>query len=126
MYLLRKLLWVDCIAGALVGVIVLTLSEWLSHLHALPRGLLLLNGVVNCVYASYSFSLAVRANRSKYLINLLVGANLTWSAVCLVVALAFLESATVFGIAHLVGEAIFVAGLAALEWSQRDQLLTAT
>jgi hypothetical protein len=29
----------------------------------------------------------------------------------------------VFGIGHLVGEAIFVGGLAGLQWRRRDQLL---
>lgn len=125
-YGMRKLLWVDCIAAALAGMIVLALAESLSHLYALPRRLLLLIGAVNCLYASYSFALAVRTNRPRHLINLLVCANLTWSVVCLVLAFVFSEPATVFGLAQLVGEAIFVAGLATLEWRQRDQLLTAT
>ena len=30
MYLLRKLLWVDCTAAGLAGVTVLALSGWLS------------------------------------------------------------------------------------------------
>lgn len=125
MYVLRRLLWVDCIAAALAGVTVLTLSGWLSHVHALPRGLLLLTGVVNLTYASYSFSLAVRAKRPRSLINLLVLANLTWAVVCLRWAVVFSESATLFGVGHLVGEALFVGGLAGLEWRRREQLLTA-
>ena len=124
MYFLRRLLWVDCTAGALVGVAVLSLSGWLSGLHALPRELLLFTGAVNLVYASYSLSLAVRAERPMYLINLLVFANLAWAVVCLSLAVAFSGSATPFGVGHLVGEAVFVGGLAALEWSQRE-LLTA-
>ncbi len=125
MYVLRRLLWVDCIAAALAGVTVLLFSGWFSHLYALPRGLLLLIGAVNLMYASYSFSLAVRAKRPKHLINLLVFANLTWAAVCLGLAVAFSDSATLFGVGHLVGEAIFVGGLASLEWSRREHLLTA-
>ncbi len=125
MYILRRLLWVDCTAGALAGVAVITLSGWLSQLHALPRGLLLFTGAVNLVYASYSFSLVVRTERPKYLIYLLVFANLTWAVICLSLAVIFLESVTLFGIGHLVGEAVFVGGLATLEWSQREQLLTA-
>lgn len=125
MQVLRKLLWVDCTAAAVAGLIVLALHEWLSHMYALPRGLLLSIGAINCLYASYSFVLAVRRNRPKHLINLLVAANLSWSGVCLVLAFVFSEPATVFGLAQLIGEALFVAGLAALEWTQRDQLLTA-
>lgn len=125
MYVLRRLLWVDCIAAVLAGVTVLLLNGWLSHLYALPRGLLLLTGAVNLVYASYSFSLAVRARRPKPLINLLVFANLTWAVACLGWAVVFAESATLLGVGHLVGEALFVGGLASLEWSRREQLLTA-
>lgn len=122
---MRNLLWVDCIAGALAGVTVLMFSGWLSSLHALPRELLLLNGAVNLLYASYSFSLARRGRRPRSLINLLVFANLAWAVVCLWLIRIFAGSATWFGIGHLVAEAVFVGGLAGLQWKWRDQLLTA-
>ena len=125
MYLLRKLLWVDCIAGALVGVIVIALSGWLSHLEGLPYEVLLFTGVVNLLYASYSFSLAVRAERPMPLIKLLVFANLGWVPVCLGLAVFFREQVTLFGFVHLIGEATFVGGLAVLEWNQRNRLLKA-
>ena len=125
MYILRRLLWVDCTAGALVGVVVIAFSDGLSRLEGLPREVLLFTGVVNVLYACYSFSLAVRAERTMPLIKLLVFANLAWVPVCLGLALFFREQATLFGFAHLVGEAIFVGGLAVLEWNQRDQLLRA-
>lgn len=120
---MKNLLWIDCIAGALAGVLVLTFSGWLSSLHALPRELLLVNGAVNLLYASYSFSLAVRATRPRSLIEVLVFANLAWALVCLCLAAIFAGPATAFGLGHLVGEAIFVGGLAGLEWRWRDQLL---
>jgi hypothetical protein len=123
MPIMRNLLWVDCIAGALAGVLVLLFSGWLSSLHALPRELLLLNGAVNLLYASYSFSLAARARRPRSLIKVLVFANLSWAVVCLCLVAGFAGSATVFGIGHLVGEAMFVGGLAGLQWRWRDQLL---
>lgn len=125
MYLLRKLLWVDCTAAALAGGAVLVFSVWLSRVYGLPGELLFLIGAVNLLYGCYSFSLAVRSRRPKQLLNLLVFANLTWAAVCLGCAVVFREAATPFGLGQLVGEAIFVGGLAALEWSQRDQLLVA-
>lgn len=41
--------------------------------------------------------------------------------------MTFAGSASPFGLGHLVGEAIFVGGLAGLvEWRWREQLLTAT
>ena len=121
----KNLLWVDCIAGALAGVAVLMFSGWLSSLYALPREILLFNGAANVLYASCSFSLAIRARRPGSLINLLVFANLAWAVVCLWLVSVFAGPATWFGIGHLVGEALFVGGLASLEWRWRDQLLTA-
>ena len=121
-----RLLWVDASAAALAGVAVLSLSAWLSRLHGLPRGLLLVVGAVNVAYAAYSFSLAVRARRPRRLVRLLVAGNLAWAAVCLGLAAAFAASATPFGLAHLVGEGLFVACLAALEWRWQDGLVTGT
>src|SRR5688572_11389047 len=104
----RNLLWIDCAAAALAGVAVLTFSRWLSSLYALPHALLLFTGVVNLLYGSYSFTLATRAIRPRSAINLLVFANLLWTAICLGLAVVFGGSASVFGIGHLVGEAAFV------------------
>lgn len=123
MRFLRNLLWVDCTAGATVGVVVLAASGWLSRLEGLPQAVLLFTGAVNLLYACYSFSLAVRAERTMAQIKLLVFANLAWAPVCLGLALRFREHGTAFGFAHLIGEAVFVAGLAALEWTQRRRLL---
>jgi len=125
MYVPRRLLWVDCTAGALAGAAMFVLSGWLSSLYALPRGLLVFMGAVNLLYAAYSLSLAVRARRPKDLVNLLVFANGAWAAVCLGWAGVFAETASLFGFAHLIGEALFVGGLAGLEWRYRDLLLTA-
>lgn len=125
MRFLNNLLWVDCTAGAVVGVAVLALSGWLSDLEGLPRAVLVFTGVVNLLYASYSFSLAVRDRRPMWTIRLLVIANLAWVPVCLGLAVAFQEQATVWGFVHLIGEAGFVGGLAVLEWTQRERLLTA-
>lgn len=122
---MKNLLWIDCIAGALAGAAVLILSGWLSGVHALPRELLLINGAANLLYASYSFSLARRRMRPRALIHLLVIANFAWALACLALAGAFAGSASVFGMAHLVGEAVFVGGLAALEWRWREQLVSA-
>ena len=125
MRLAPKLLWIDSSAALLAGGLVLALSGWLSELHALPRGLLVFTGGVNLLYGSYSFSLAVRARRPRPLITVLVVANLSWAAVCLGLAATFAGSASVFGMAHLLGEGAFVAGLASMEWRWREELLRA-
>ena len=124
MRIIRGLLWIDCIAGALAGVLVLLFSEWLSRLYSLPPKILYFMGLVNLLYATYSLSLAKRRTRPRALITLLAMANGAWAFVCLGLATHFFETATFLGIGLLVGEAIFVGGLACLEWKWRDQLLS--
>jgi hypothetical protein len=120
-----NLLWVDCIGGALAGAVVIALSGWLSRLEGLPQDVLLFTGVVNLLYASFSFSLAIRAERPLRWIKGLVVANLAWAPVCAGLLIAFATTATPFAYLHLGGEAVYVAGLAALEWRYRDLLRTA-
>jgi hypothetical protein len=104
----------------------LSLSAWLSQLYGLPRGLLVAMGVANLGYGAFSFSLARRARRPRSLIVLLVVANATWAGLCGLAAVRFAGPASAFGLAHLVGEGLFVGGLAGLEWRQRTRLLVAT
>jgi hypothetical protein len=116
---------VDCIGAALVGVAVIALSGGLSRLEGLPREVLLFTGVVNLLYGAYSFSLAIRAERPRWRIKLLVAANLAWAPVCAGLLIAFSATATPFAYLHLGGEAIYVGGLAVVEWRYRELLRTA-
>lgn len=120
----RKLLWFDGFAGLIAGSLMFLASGLLEQWYKLPRELLLFIGLVNVAYASYSLSLAARSVRAMKFIVLLVGANLFWSAVCLVMAVAYFDVASPFGLAHLVGEALFVGVLAGLEWRWRAFLQT--
>lgn len=114
-------LWVDCTAGALVGVLVLAFSGALGRLHGLPERVVILLGAANLVYAAYSFSLALDPGRTVRRIEVLVYANAAWAVVCLGLAVGYGAQASAFGFVHLVGEAIFVGGLAAVEWRLRHR-----
>jgi hypothetical protein len=117
---------VDCGAAVLAGAAVVSLAEWLSRLYAMPHGLLVGMGVVNLAYGAFSFSLARRAHRPRSLILLLVVANATWAGLCALAAVRLAGTASAFGLAHLVGEGLFVGGLAGLEWRHRERLLRAS
>lgn len=121
----RRLLWIDGVVALVAGVVVLVAGGWLSEWYGLPRDLLSIIAVVNLVYALNSISLAMRSIRPEKMILLLVCANLAWAMVCLVLAILYRESATFFGLGHLVLEALFVGGLACLEWRWRKLLRTA-
>lgn len=116
------LLWTDCTAGALVGVVVLALNGWLADLYALPQGFVRFMGAANLLYGLYSFSLAVRTERPMPLLILLVVANGSWAVACGVWAIAFWGTASWLGLGQLLAEAAFVGGLAWLEWRHRESL----
>lgn len=118
-------LWVDCTAGALVGVLVLAFGAWLARLHGLPEGVLFLLGVANLAYAAYSFALARSPRRTLRQIEVLAVANAAWGVVCVGLAVQYWAVASAFGFVHLFGEAFFVAVLAAIEWRQRHRLVGA-
>ncbi|PAP79813.1 hypothetical protein B1759_10970 [Rubrivirga sp. SAORIC476] len=123
--MMRHLLWIDSAAGALVGTVVLLASEELSGWYGLPRGLLLVTGAANVLYAAYSGSLAVRAVRPRAGIVALVVANAAWAVVCLALVWAYAGRGGGLGLLHLGAEAAVVGGLAALEWRHRDALRVA-
>lgn len=118
----RNLLWVDCTGGAVVGVAMFALAGWLSELYRLPKDFLYLMGTANLLYAAYSFTLAIRPTRPMHRIVILVFANATWAVLCLRWTFVFDESASVFGLIHLVAEGLYVGGLAGLEWRWRELL----
>jgi hypothetical protein len=122
MDLRRKILWIDSCGGLVAGAAVLLLSGWLSERYVLPQDLLRLIGGANVGYGLYSLFLASRPRRSGVLILLLVIANLVWAAACLRWAVAYNESASLFGLAHLGGEGVYVGALACLEWRWRELL----
>jgi len=103
-------------------VAMFSLSGWLSQLHELPQSFLVGIGLMNIIYGTFSFSVAIRSKRPKSLIVKLVIANTVWAGFCVIAAVVLVDTASLFGLAHLVGEGIIVGGLAVLEWDQREQL----
>lgn len=125
MRLMPCLLWIDSSAGLIAGVLVLLLSSWLSEVYGVPRALIVCSGVANLIFGAYSGTLARRANRPLGMIVLLAAANAAWAVVCVVAAVMLAGRISGFGMMHLVGEGVFVGGLAGLEWRGRDRLVTA-
>jgi hypothetical protein len=118
----RHLLRIDSLGGLAVGAMVLPLSPWLSTLYAVPQALVVGMGVANLAYGTMSGLLHRRAERPAALIRLLVAANALWGVLCLITAVTLASTASVFGLATLVGEGLYVGGLAVLEWRAREAL----
>lgn len=122
MKIASHLLWIDCSAGLLVGVIVTTFHGWLSTLFGLPSDLVLFMGIMNLAYAAFSGSLAIRKARSHGHFLALVVANVGWGLFCMVLFIHHINSASLLGAAQLLLEAIFVGGLGITEWKCREHL----
>jgi hypothetical protein len=107
----------DWMAGAAAGALMLALHGWLARLYALPEALLLLIGLANLGYAAVSFTLD-RLSRGDQvpLLRLIAVANMGWALLCLAWAARWAGEASAFGMLQLLGEAVFVGGLGALEW----------
>ncbi len=111
------LIWVDWIAGAVVGALVLALRGWLADLYALPADLLLGMGLANLAYAGVSFTLAMRSRGDRVpFLRAVAAANVAWAVFCAALAVAWVGEASPFGVGQLVAEAVFVGGLGLLEW----------
>lgn len=123
---MSRLLWIDCSAGATVGLVVLLLHGWVAELYGLPLGITLFIGAANLGYGVFSWTLALQRLRSFLQFKVLVGANLLWAALCLLLAIWFWGQASALGMAHLILEFLFVGGLGILEWMYRDCLSLAT
>jgi hypothetical protein len=94
------------------------LAAW----YGLSTNIVVLIGSVNLVYACYSGRPAARASSgvspTRAGVELLIAANLTWALASCVIALSMWHSARRMGLAHLIAEAVFVGGLAIIEFRQ--------
>ena len=112
-----RLIAIDWIGGAVAGTLILFLRGWLTGFYALPSHLLLAIGIANLAYSCVSFTLAMRSHgvTVPYL-RVIAVANVAWAVCCAVFTVVWFNSASVFGLGQLVGEAVFVGGLGLLEW----------
>jgi hypothetical protein len=116
----QAILRLDGAAGGAVGLLVLALHTWVAQLHAFPPSLVLFVGAANLAYGAYSGTLAIRAARgkppSRRAIDVLIAANTCWGVVSVALLVATHRFASVFGLAHVALEGLFVVALAAAEW----------
>ena len=118
----QRILWIDGIAALSAGVVALVFGRFLADLYALPRELITFVGVVNVAYSAYGLALATQRRRRTIAIIGLASANGVWACVCLGLAIRFRSEASALGLAIILFEGVFVAGLAMLEWRNRHAL----
>jgi len=116
LFSLKKLLWIDGIAALLAGTIVIIFCHWLSVFFNLPQNLLRTLAIISLVYSLYSANLARRQIHSRKLVYILVIANAMYALLALCIVVYYFSTATVYGTAYFLAEAILIGALAYLEW----------
>jgi hypothetical protein len=116
---IRNLLWLDCTAAGVAGLLVLAISPWLAPLYELTQSRVVALALVNLLYASFSFTLARNPGLRSAWVYALAAANVAWA--CLLVFLSTQIPMSRWGLAHFLGEALFVGGLGLLELRAQKQ-----
>jgi hypothetical protein len=112
---LRRLLWLDCTAAAVVGTAQVALVGLLAPLLGVPRGFVTFTALMNLAYGAFSFSLARKTPPPLQRVRVLVIANFAWAGVCLATAVYFARPGSWLGAIYVMVEGVFVAALAASE-----------
>lgn len=115
---LQRLLWIDGIAAICSGLMVFLFRSSLSVFLNLPQSLLKTMAFISVGYAAYSLHLALRKVKPLSLLKILVLANSVWAIVCLSLMCYHFNMTNLLGKGYFLLEALFVAGLALLEWEQ--------
>jgi hypothetical protein len=107
--ILRRLLWLDCTAAAVVGTVQLALVGLLAPLLGLRREVVTFTALMNLAYGAFSFSLAWKPSAALERVKVLVVANFAWASVCLVTAVYFARPGSWVGATYLWTEGAFGA-----------------
>jgi uncharacterized membrane protein (UPF0136 family) len=118
----KNVLWVDCIGGLVVGVLILCACKLISYWDSLPLWIVLAVGFANLAYGGYSLWVTTRNPRPILLVNILALANMAWLVVCVAIIASHWSEISIFGILHKLGEGIYVASLGYVEWRWRKTL----
>jgi hypothetical protein len=119
---IARILWIDGIAALSAGVLSLVFAGLLADLYRLPQQLITVLGVVNLAYSAGSLTLAAQPRRRLAYIVGLASANGLWACVCVALVIRLRSEASALGLAIIIFEGVFVAGLALLEWRHRHAL----
>lgn len=117
-----KILWLDCLGGLVVGIIVLIFCTALCRWEGLPLGVVVFLAIMNLAYGAFSLYVTLGNPRPIKLVRTLAIANMAWLIVCIAIAIAWINSITTLGSVHVVGEGLYVAALGFTEWRWQDEL----
>ena len=119
----NRLPWIDACAALTAGVLMLLLRGVLSDFYGLSVRFITVIALVNMAYSIPGFTLGRLRPRPRWLLHVLIAANLSWTCICVLLALRAPDTITFWGYGHILGEGAFVATLALFEWRHRRAIL---
>lgn len=119
---LRRVLWIDAIAGIGTGLLQLTLTEQMAQLLGLPAVLIQGTGLGLFAFVALAIYVATRPTIPQTPLLVLIVLNGLWAMGCVWVAFGAGLSPTPVGIGNLLVQAVFVVGLVTLQTKGLRQL----
>jgi hypothetical protein len=116
--ILKKILWLDALAGGTTAIFGLILSQAISHLFGIAHHLFFIIVSITLVYAIVAFYLAIQKIIPVTLLRILVYANWVWTIISVFLLYFHFRTATTLGLLFLVLQIIVVGGLAYFEGRQ--------
>lgn len=120
--LLRKILWIDALAGGITAIMGLVFFHPLSNLLGLTTTLIVSVSMVTLLYAVVAFILVKQSFISIDLLRVLIYANWLWTFISMILFFIHFDNAKTFGAIFLILQIIVVGGLAYLEGNQLEKL----
>ena len=118
---LRRVLWLDAASGLGMAVAHFGFSGLLSHWLGLPLVWLQVSGAIVCGAVLLSGALASRAQPPAAGVRLLAAGNFLWVAASVWAVWGAGLALTTLGVVWVLLQAVFVLGLAELEWAGSRQ-----
>lgn len=115
---LKQLLWLDCILGAVNGLVGLCFYTFFSQFFQIPADLMLGVSTITFLYAIFSFSLALKKDPAVQYVRLLVYANWAWVFISCFLIYFHIEQANLLGKIFLLLQVLVVGALAYFEGKQ--------
>ena len=113
---LRRVLALDALSCAVMGIVMAAGSAPLAELFGLPAGLVRGAGIVLLPIAAFIGWLSARRVPPRLLVWLVIVGNVGWTIESFLVLGQYGGSATALGTAFVLAQAVAVLGLAALEY----------
>jgi hypothetical protein len=124
---LRRALVVDALASGLTGALMLGGASALAPMLGLPTALLQGAGLVLVPYVAFVAIVAARTHISTAAVWAVIACNAVWTVASFALVIDGFVAPTALGIAFVIGQAVAVAALGALQYAalRRPQALLA-